>query len=554
MLPAVRALRTLLPAAAATHSDAAHRPAFLADSRHGSYDDAHAPMTISMELSGELARSLLEAAPDATVIVDADGKVVFANERIRHTFGYAPAELVGSRVEVLLPPRFRAVHTVHRDAFFANPDPRPMGAGLALYGLHKDGREFPVEISLSPVQTESGPLVVGAIRDATQQKQTEHQLVEANRAKSRFLAAASHDLRQPLQTLNLLNRVARREAAGNSRLEMVIDRQQQALDSMSGLLASVLDISKLDSGAVVPEPCACPIDDVFNRLASDFEPQAIEKGIALTFEACGEAAHTDPELLRRLLGNLISNAIRYTHQGEVRLRGAPRGNAVDLEVGDTGIGIGADQLERIFDEFYQIDHGSQRPDGLGLGLSIVRRLADLLGLGIDVSSTPAEGTTFTVTVPRCAMPKPVEQVSDRARAPAGGLILVIDDEPAVAEATSLLLELEGYDVRIASCEREALDQIRERAPDLIVSDYHLRGGETGLDVVRALRATLGSELPAVFLTGDTAHQAIDSAALAHVRLLTKPLRGDDLLETIHAVLGANGAARLPLTPAAANNA
>ena len=200
-----------------------------------------------MNLSGELAKSLLEATPDATVIVDSDGTIVFANTQVRETFGFDPAELVGRSVEILMPPRFREVHAVHRDLFNAKPRSRPMGTGLSLYGLHKDGTEFPVEISLSPVKTPSGALlVVAAIRDATLQKTTEHQLIEANKAKSRLLAAASHDLRQPLQTLNLLNRVARREAAGNPRLEMIIDRQQQALDTMSELLAAVLDIGKLD--------------------------------------------------------------------------------------------------------------------------------------------------------------------------------------------------------------------------------------------------------------------------------------------------------------------
>lgn len=490
-----------------------------------------------MNLSGELARSLLEAAPDATVIVDSDGTIVFANTQVRELFGFEPAELVGTSVETLMPSRFRDVHAVHRDTFGAKPKLRPMGTGLSLYGLHKNGKEFPVEISLSPVRTASGSLlVVAAIRDATLQKNTEHQLIEANRAKSRLLAAASHDLRQPLQTLNLLNRVARREAAGNPRLEMIIDRQQQALDSMSGLLASVLDIGKLDSGAVVAERKACAVDEILERLVSDFEPQAIEKGLSIAYETCGEACRADPELLRRLLGNLVSNAIRYTERGEVRLGCSVRDDRLDLEVSDTGLGIDADQLDRIFDEFYQIDRGSRRPEGLGLGLSIVRRLAELMQLEIHVRSTPGQGTTFTVTVPRCA--PPVAEAADRriATPAVSGSILVIDDEPAVAEAMSLMLELEGFEVRIASCEREALEQAGKRAPDLLISDYHLRGGETGLGVVAALRRALNADIPAVFVTGDTARTEIDAAGIGRVRLLTKPLRGDELLETISSEL------------------
>jgi len=490
-----------------------------------------------MNLSGELAKSLLEATPDATVIVDSDGTIVFANTQVRETFGFDPAELVGRSVEILMPPRFREVHAVHRDLFNAKPRSRPMGTGLSLYGLHKDGTEFPVEISLSPVKTPSGALlVVAAIRDATLQKTTEHQLIEANKAKSRLLAAASHDLRQPLQTLNLLNRVARREAAGNPRLEMIIDRQQQALDTMSELLAAVLDIGKLDSGAVVAERKDCAVDDIVERVVSDFEPQAIEKGLSIVYEPCGEGCRTDPELLRRLLGNLVSNAIRYTERGEVRLRCSACGDKLDLEVSDTGVGIAADQLDRIFDEFYQVDRGSRRPEGLGLGLSIVRRLADLLQLEIDVRSAVGKGTTFTVTVPRCEPPR-AEARGDRMSAPTtGGTILVIDDEPAVAEATSLMLELEGFDVRIASCAQEALERIAECTPDLLISDYHLRGGESGLDVVIAVRRTLEADIPAIFVTGDTARTTIGAAELDRVRVLTKPLRGDELLETINAEL------------------
>lgn len=485
-----------------------------------------------MNLSGELARSLLDAAPDATIVVAEGGNIEFANAQVSETFGYTPEELVGRPVEVLLPQRFRDVHPEHRLAFAARPRQRPMGAGLALFGLHKDGREFPVQISLSPVKTPDGTLVVAAIRDATEQKTTEHRLVEANRQKSRFLAAASHDLRQPLQTLNLLNRVATHEAGLHPRLKKLLERQQQALDSMSGLLASVLDISKLDSGVVAPKRVPFALSDILMRLRSNFEPLAADKGIELAVERSELVAHTDPELLHRIIGNLLSNAIRYTERGTVRVSCNARGALLEISVSDTGVGIPADQIELIFEEFYQIDSGSQRPDGLGLGLSIVRRLAQLLGLKLDVRSTPDRGTTFTIGVPAGELPQRAAEQPAATGGTTGGLILVIDDEPAVAEATGLLLELEGFDVKIASCEREALEHVRERPPDLLVSDYHLRGGETGLGVVQSVRDELAADVPAVFLTGDTGRSTIEASALARVRLLTKPLRGDELLSTI----------------------
>jgi CheY-like chemotaxis protein len=380
--------------------------------------------------------------------------------------------------------------------------------------------------------THAGPLVVGAVRDATVSRDKEKQLVEANRQKSRFLAAASHDLRQPLQTLNLLNRAASRHAGANEALLDLLERQQLALDSMSALLASVLDISKLDSGAVVPTPVPSAIGDIFARLRSDFEPQATDKGLALVIEHTDEAANTDAALLRRLLANLISNAIRYTMAGEVRVACRRRGAEIEIEVRDTGIGIPADQLERVFEEFYQVDRGSQRPEGLGLGLSIVRRLAQLLRCGVSVESVLGEGTAFRVTVETAELEHDADADAAQSAIADGGRVLIVDDEHAVAEATSLLLELEGFEVSVASSESEALERVLVRPPDLIVSDYHLRGGETGVRVVLAVRERIRRVVPAVFMTGDTAKAALVDSRIENATLLNKPVRGDDLVAAV----------------------
>jgi PAS domain S-box-containing protein len=492
-----------------------------------------------MDLSGELAKTLLELAPDATVIVDSSGKIVFANAQIEQTFGYAPTDLVGQPVEKLLPERFRPAHGQHRTRFAMHPKQRPMGHGLALFGLHRNGQEFPVEISLSPVKSERGMLVVSAIRDASDRQARESELVEANRAKSRLLAAASHDLRQPLTTLNLLNRVAAREAGENTNLRGVLDRQQRALDSMSELLASVLDISKLDSGAVIAKPVVCALDGIFDRLRSDFEPQAAEKGLALVVERTAEASVTDPELLRRLLSNLLSNAIRYTPRGRVHIACTPRGSELVIEVSDTGLGIPASELERIFEEFYQVDRGTQRPEGLGLGLSIVRRIAALLRASVTVQSNPGEGTTFRVAVPRGRLEVAAVEPAAPTAGRQGGRILVVDDEPAVAEATGLLLEVEGFEVRVVSCEREALDQLDGYTPDVVISDYHLRHGETGLTVVNAVRQRLQAAIPVIFMTGDTAQSPLAHSRIENARLVSKPIRADELLATVQAQLAAS---------------
>jgi PAS domain S-box-containing protein len=491
-----------------------------------------------MKLSDELSKNLLDLAPDATVVVDAGGTIVFANAQVARTFGYSSAEIVGLAVEALLPERFRGGHAEHRARFALQPRPRAMGEGLTLFGRHKDGHEFPVEISLSPVQSDEGPLVVAAVRDATTRRDTERGLIEANRAKSHLLAAASHDLRQPVQTLTLLNQAALRHAEPNAKLGDILRQQQRALDTISQLLASVLDMSKLDSGALKPAIVACAVDDVFDRLRAVFEPLAEQKGISFVVEPTAEAGRTDPELLRRLLGNLLSNAIRYTARGGVHVACAQAGERLAITVRDTGVGIPSHELGKVFEEFYQVDRGSQRPEGLGLGLSIVMRLAKLLGHEIEVDSVVGEGTAFTVTLPRVALGTALAANVGSVSGPRQkGTILVIDDEAAVANATSLLLELEGFTVRVASGKNEALEHVRSIVPDLILSDFHLRSLETGADVVASVRSRLRSDVPAIFVTGDTSKIVNSGADLRNATLLSKPTQVDELLGAIQQLIG-----------------
>jgi PAS domain S-box-containing protein len=491
-----------------------------------------------MRLSAELAQNVLELAPDATVVVDREGTIVFANAQVERTFGYAPSELAGQSVDVLLPGRFRPKHAEHRARFALQPKPRAMGEGLTLFGQHKAGHEFPVEVSLSPVRTNETLLVVAAVRDATVRRDTEQGLIEANRAKSRLLAAASHDLRQPVQTLTLLNQAALRHTGANVKLTEILEQQQIALGTISQLLASVLDVSKLDSGAVKPAIADCPIDEVFDRLRSDFGPHAEDKGIALLVEPTAEAGRTDAELLRRLLGNLLSNAIRYTPRGSVRVTCSGIGEDLSITVRDTGIGIPSHELGKVFEEFYQVDRGPQRPEGLGLGLSIVKRLSALLDYRIAIESVVDEGTAFTVMLPRGALATTATRsAAATSDAQTKGKILIVDDEVAVAHATGLLLGLEGFEVSVANGKSEALERVRTARPDLIVSDYHLRGAETGADVVAAVRARVGAEVPAIFVTGDTSKVARAGADLGNTTLLSKPTQADELLTAIQRHLG-----------------
>jgi PAS domain S-box-containing protein len=361
-------------------------------------------------LSSELVRSALDSAPDAMVLVDAKGLILFANRQVWALFGYTRDEVNGQPVELLLPERFRSRHTDHRTSFASEHRIRPMGAGLELYARRKDGTEFPVEISLSPI--DAGQLVAAAIRDVTERKRVQQELIlaretaerarqaadtareaadRANQAKSRFLATASHDLRQPLQSLALLNGTLLRLVGAPEAVE-ALTHQEQAIEAMSRLLNALLDISKLESGAIKPQPTDFTLNDLFRELEQEFTAVAASKGIRLEVSPAPTAIHSDAALLGQILRNLLSNAIKYTRAGSVRLISSSQTDRVRIEVIDTGIGIPADQLEFIFDEFFQVGvpTNSSR-EGYGLGLSIVQRLVRLLDLHLEVRSEVGKG-------------------------------------------------------------------------------------------------------------------------------------------------------------------
>ncbi len=490
-----------------------------------------------------LSRLFLESAPDPSVIVNGEGIIEVANLRMTSLFGYMLDELRGMPIERLIPERYREGHFAHRLAFNANPRGRDMGADLELFALRKDGREVPIEVSLSPIQTGDGMLVAAAIRDITAKKAAAEALKDAKevaesatQTKSRFLAAASHDLRQPLHSIGLYLSVLNRKL-DNPENQAISDKIRDSLDVMGELLDALLDISKLDSGSLIPSRKDFSTETLFNHLVANNEPHAREKG--LKFHCNGELCvlHSDQALLQRIVENFVSNAIRYTDSGSVEVHCKRIDDHARIEVRDSGAGIPEDALETIFEEYFQLDNPVRdRRKGLGLGLSIVKHIARLLDHRLEVSSVSGEGSTFAVYVPlgqpieqALETPAPVKAPKQIGRKP---VVLFVDDDPAIVDATTMLLEVSGFEVYSALNGDEALTHVDNGIrPDIVVSDYRLPG-YNGIEVVRRIRQATVENLPTVLMTGDTSAQEIEGANLTHCTVLHKPANTDQLVALI----------------------
>ncbi len=359
---------------------------------------------------------LLEYAPDATILVDAEGKIRLGKAQTERLFGYYREELLGHPVEMLIPARYRSRHVGERKGYYGDPHVRPMGVGLELNGLRKNGSEFPVEISLSPVSTREGTFVSCSIRDSTERKTLERQLRElnaaleaANRAKDSFLASMSHELRTPLNAIIGFTGTLLMQLPGplTPEQERQLEIVQSSARHLHSLINDILDLAKIESGKIELSFERISVEDVVDEVSSSLAALAAEKELEFTTEVAstGDPIVTDRRALAQILLNLTNNAIKYTETGSVRIdvwaTKHKEHPAIAFSVSDTGVGIKPEDQERLFRAFEQLDRSNtRRYEGTGLGLYLCRNLADLLGGALTVTSELGKGSTFTFTLPR----------------------------------------------------------------------------------------------------------------------------------------------------------
>ncbi len=384
---------------------------------------------------------------------------------------------------------------------------------------------------------------VGSCVDMTERLRVENDLQaakaeaeRANDAKSRFLAAASHDLRQPLSALALyVGVLAGRVGPGEADL---VANMRACVGSLSEMLSDLLDLSKLEAGVVKPNVVDFAVDEMLGRIASAYAPKAAAKGIFLRCAPWRLAARTDPVLFHRMVGNLVANAVRYTESGGVLVGCRRRDGKVWIEVWDTGIGIPDDKTATVFEEFTQLRTGAEHDKGSGLGLTIVAKTAALLGLQLRVASRVGRGSLFALELPPgrdIAARVPSPQPQRRLR------IGLVDDSPTVRHALDFALRDAGHEVVSAATRRELLAALGGCAPDIVISDYRLTGRKTGFEVISAVREAFGTEIPALIITGDTAPKVLRRMTGKGVRVQHKPIDLDLLNANVAELTAATAA-------------
>ena len=493
--------------------------------------------------------SIIDTIRQPLVVLDEELRVISANRSFYQNFALAPEETIGQMVG-LAGAGHPEIPGLRGFLDRVRAGPAPVEDYEVEIELRQLGRRL---LMLNAREIHDGPAggrkILLAIDDITERRQATAALEaakgeaeQANLGKSRFLAAASHDLRQPLQTISLLHELLAKKVADEETLRLV-GRLDETVSSMSSMLDTLLDINQLEAGIVRREMVDFPINAVLEQLRTQFTFHTAAHRLGWRVVPSRLSVRSDPRLLEQMIRNLLSNAVKYTNTGRILLGCRRRGETLRIEVWDTGIGIPQEQLQAIFGEYHQLDNPArERSKGLGLGLAIVERLAGLLGHTVDVQSRPGKGSVFAVEVPlgQDAPHWRPRQVWHEATQSVhrGGAVLIVEDDPSVREMLALLLDGEGHRTTTVADGRKALELAGQGAirPDLIVADYNLPQGLNGLQAVAGLRETLGREVPAVILTGDISTGTLREIAQGGYLHLNKPVKARELTDLIRRCL------------------
>ncbi len=475
---------------------------------------------------------------------DGHASVPYASEAIREIYRVGPEEVREDASRI-----FAAIHPDDLDGVVASL--RQSAQDLTHW--HQEYRvkfddgtvRWLLGNALPQREADGAVLWHGFITDITERKQMEADIIaakqqaeDANLAKSKFIAAASHDLRQPLHAQGLFLSVLARTELNPHQREMLVNATAASRTS-SALLNALLDFSRVEAGAIHPRLQTVPLQPLLNKLEREFEPQADAKGIAYRSRETDLVVQSDPILLERILRNLVSNAIRYTGEGGVLVACRKRGDQAMLEVWDTGIGIAPEHRQEIFREFHQLGNPERdQRKGLGLGLAIVEGLAHTLGHRLTLASTLHRGSVFRIALPIAPLSAPVKQLaSEHGDIQLFNLrVLVIDDDETVRQGMLHLLRDWGCECVATESIEEALALARSHAPDLVISDYRLRERRTGLEAIAALRELLGDTLPALLITGDTEPNRSSEAQADGISMLHKPVSSSQLYRAFVTIL------------------